>query len=101
MKIHTNTLTRRDFEHALPEGTWLYECREADFGSRTHDRAFQVRLSGSHKVALSGVVGVKAATYEEWGEFLARLFQFDPAAKCGNYKTAEDFNRQTNYAFGD
>lgn len=46
---------------------------------------------------------VWAATYHEWGWFIAELFAADPTASTsasyGRYKSAEDFREQTNGAY--
>lgn len=82
--------------------------------SRTHPRGYKIQLgtydqtsgptrsrhfknSGSHG-AESGVYGgdrVWAATYDEWGWFIAELFTMDPAAKFGHYKTEQLFHEMT------
>jgi hypothetical protein len=40
-----------------------------------------------------------AATYSEWGWFLAEVFRDDPQAICGPYKGLSDFNRKTRDQF--
>lgn len=40
-----------------------------------------------------------AATYDEWGWFIAELFELDPDAKFGRYKNYDDFHAQTKTRF--
>ena len=43
--------------------------------------------------------GHLAASWTEWGWFLARVFAKDPEARAGQYRGVEDFNEQTRYRF--
>jgi hypothetical protein len=71
-------------------------------GSRKRARAFDVTLSGSHSHRQNGNRDAYAATYDEWGWFLAHLFTVDPEAIAGPYGGADDFHRQTaNVYTGD
>lgn len=40
-----------------------------------------------------------AATYDEWGWFIAELFELDPDATFGHYKGINDFHKQTKTRF--
>ena len=97
MKYHTDTLARADFQAALPPGVWMTECGER--GSRSHGRAFEVRLSGSSPYKQQGDTGYNAATYAEHGVFMARLFDAEPTMKIGHYRDRDDFHRQTRNEF--
>lgn len=101
MKIHTNELMGGDIISAANTIPAPFQCWLTDegFGSRSHDRAYVVRCTGSHKVAPQGMPGHKAATYDEWGLFLAELFSRDPGMKAGNYNGAQDFIAQTKGAY--
>jgi hypothetical protein len=44
---------------------------------------------------------LRAASYDEWGWFLAALFRADPNAKAGPYKNEPDFHRKTEGAYSD
>ena len=114
MRIHTK-LTRQDIQDAVMRSRVLgpgtaqneYRARTAkarayitgvgisaltEHGSRTHDRAFEVQLSGdSSRGPNSGRYGMddwsdKAATWDQWGLFLSVLFEVDPAARVGGAK---------------
>lgn len=43
--------------------------------------------------------GEMAASWTEWGWFLARVFERDPNARCGDYRSAADFHEQTQQHF--
>lgn len=82
-----------------------------DRGSRTRDRAWEIQLGTYDKLPgdkrgwkntgqygadskLNGG-GIYAATYDEWGWFIAELFNYDKDAVFGGYKGRDDFNSQT------
>ena len=97
MRIHTDKLTTQDV------------CREAfkvgvaveylgSHGSRKRDHAYEVALSGSSPYAgASTAVGYpyKAATWDEWGLFIAALFKLEPTAIIGHYNGVENFEQIT------
>jgi hypothetical protein len=82
--------------------------------SRSHDRKFDLHIgtdeqgtrpdgkkraysNSGHNGANSGpYFNVWAATYDEWGWFLAELFRRDPLAKCSRYGNRDDFNAKTD-----
>jgi hypothetical protein len=45
--------------------------------------------------------GCYAATYDEWGWFIAELYRMDSELIFGHYKTREVFDSMTRYAYGD
>ena len=100
MRIHTNELYSGDFMN-LAEHIEEIQIVALDqgFGSRSHDRAYEIRLTGSSKSAPRNMPGCKAATYREWGRFLALVFKFDPGAKCGTYNGVSDFDAKTGGEF--
>lgn len=119
MIIHTN-LSLVQFADLLAEPRLkndVYYERWDESGSRTHPRKFDVLLWGRTQTSRSGVwrkrpnpgtstrnrygVGGWAATFDEWGWFLAALFDADPTARCGTakhpvYKDREDFHDRTH-----
>lgn len=114
MRIHTN-LTAEDFGQlvAAPKlKADVYMERWYEYGSRSRARAFDVILRGLHSTTRDGTkrrrpnLGAShdrsyydqwAATYDEWGWFLAALFEADPLARCeGTYDGREDFHEKTN-----
>lgn len=113
MRIHTDSLDIGDIEAALSranrgvQAVYLDGCTR--FGSRSRARAYEVVLRARDgrdrygKVRTwpnSGSYGAetgegKAATYDEWGHFLAEVFVADPEAIAGYYKSAADFEDKT------
>jgi hypothetical protein len=97
-------------------------------GSRTHPRAYEVQLGTWEKDSLpkgyrdqngqqlhvrrfkntgdrgasSGYYGgaVWAATWDEWGWFIAFVFAADPDARFGHYASYADFTVKTGGKFG-
>ena len=102
MKIHSNTLTAQDIRAAVPDGCYLAGHYIDDewatvhlLGSRTRDHAFSVRLSGSSKSTMRSLPD-KSATWDEWGIFIAAIYERDPDAICGGwYSSRQDFIDKT------
>lgn len=76
-------------------------------GSRKRRQAFEVALRGhgaQHRRAPQGRVtddpsSEKAATYDDWGRFLAALYSIDPTMIAGPYTSVGDFNFRTEHKF--
>jgi hypothetical protein len=101
MKLHTDKITRADLYNAARyAGVSLNEVTEQ--GSRSRAGGFQVYLEGSSNHQSNGRPH-KAATWDEWGIFMAYLYEIDPVAMWGNkswgYSDVEDFNRKTQDRF--
>jgi hypothetical protein len=112
MRIHTN-LTAEDFGQlvAAPKlKADVYMERWYEYGSRSRARAFDVILRGLHSTTRDGIkrrrpnLGASrdrdytdqwAATHDEWGWFLAALFEADPTATCYAYDGRDDFHEKT------
>jgi hypothetical protein len=117
MRIHSDTLSKMHLIHALQEAGLQYEGVHLNFngthGSRSHHRAFEVTLRATPGKDRNGKVrrwpnggsyGAdtgygKAATYDEWGYFIAEVYRKDPDAKVGPYDNLADFTRQTRGAY--
>ena len=102
MRIHT-ALTERQIRHAAELAGVQFE-RLDHKGSKSRDHAFDVILSGSSPRRRNSGRSVDrtndyAATWDEWGIFLAELFRRDPAIKCTYYRDAADFHWQTGSRF--
>jgi hypothetical protein len=105
MRIHSDVLGSDDLQAALaeiPYGGVYLQCRPTRHGSRSRDHAYEAKLRGygarHTRRPNSGTYGADdeyAATYDDWGYWLAELFSRDPNAICGPYKGAADFQRQT------
>lgn len=107
MRLHADVLTRQDILDAAKDGPIAFE-RLTEHGSRSHARAFEVKLSGSGTHKNDGAYGaqtdVQAATYDEWGIFLGRLYAIDPGMIVGTvkrpiYAGLNDFHYQTGERF--
>jgi hypothetical protein len=117
MRIHSNILTESDVREALIKATKRGGVdRMTDFaelnprGSRSHKQAFEVRLEwlgtkikgDGRRWTNGGNYGSGssyAATRDEWGWFIAELFQMDEHATVGPYKGMDDFDTSTRYAY--
>lgn len=94
MRIHTDHLTTYDIHNAA----LVANVGILDFsvqGSRSRGISMDVWLSGSHYAAGQHDHETPAATWDEWGVFLAELFKIDPDAKCGHYDGRDDFIAKT------
>jgi hypothetical protein len=109
MHVHTNTLDVGDLADILratglaARGVYLDDERGGPNGatshrSRSHARRLTFYLVATpgygRRWANSGHKGAgtdKAATYDEWGVFLAELFTRDPDAKAGQYVGAAGY----------
>lgn len=115
MRIHTYTLTERDVYEAAGAASKFghgrcFVANLSRHGSRSHDHAFAVNLTGDGTVNKRRVnYGTSqtrdrfdrefAATWDQWGVFLAVLFDRDPDMIAGPYKGVDDFHRQTGNVF--
>lgn len=97
MRIHTDTLTHSELVAALPGGVYAYITAK---GSRKRDHAFEVTLYVFEKDALhrrygnSGGYGRSddvAATWDEWGVWIAKLYKSDHDALIGPYESYSSF----------
>lgn len=101
MRIHTSLTQVEMHCAAIAAGTDVYP----DFtrhGSRTHAHAFEVSLTGygaRHTRRKQHGNHGHAATWSDWGRFLAALYARDTAAKCWAYADAEDFHAKTAFVF--
>lgn len=120
MRIHTNVATAVQVAnlalHAAKKAGrvagHVYFDKCTDHRSTTHTYAAEVHLVADVKEPGSkrrrpnnGVVGydgseVWAATWDEWGWFLAEVFRLDPQAKCAAwYPTEAAFHERTKHRF--
>lgn len=123
MKFHSDTLTTSDIRDALKAAKAKGNVDDlVEFmilepkGSRTRSNGFEIRLEwlgekqrgdGRHwtNSGKSGANsygngnGTYAATYDEWGWFIAELFDMDADAVFGTYKGYGGFHADTRYKF--
>lgn len=102
MRIHSNALTSLDIYRATNALPGVY-AEVTPKGSRTHVGAFEIRLTGtSTRRTMDGQD--QAATWDEWGVFIAAIYEVDPAAVFGsvkspNYRDSNHFHAVTRYRF--
>lgn len=109
MRLHSDTLTTKDLYKAVADGpVWFATLTEHK--SRTHERAFEVKLAGSGTHSNSGYYGadtrIPAATWDEWGIFLSRLYDIDLDMVVGTvkrpvYADCASFDLSTNDRFSN
>lgn len=110
MRIHSDILTVHDITMTLADtipGAWCDQLTR--HASRTHRNGFEVRLRAPEGRDAHGKLrrppqggaapGVKAPTYDEWGTFLATLFEQDPDGTFGPYKGRPHFHQTTRYRY--
>jgi len=113
MKIYSDVLTSSDIEGNTPDHVYANVTTR---GSRKRAHAFTVyleylgeRVKGDGRIRRpntpgtagglnSALVGSITATYDEHGEWMAKLFEIDPDAIISTYHGVEDFYRQTQKA---
>lgn len=103
MRIHANTLAPRDIYAATcAAGMTGVDVTLTDHGSRSRARAYDVKLTGtSGRRPNGGSRGAAntddyAATWDEWGMFLAALFAADDSLTIPSaYVDADDFHFKT------
>lgn len=69
--------------------------------SRSHQLAYDVILSGEspYRINSRDFRDGFAATWDQWGIFLASLFEADPTIKSWAYGDHMDFHQKTGYRF--
>lgn len=98
MKIHSNVLTREDIIHAARN---IAHCDITDLserGSRSHKNRWDIKLSGD-SLYNQNFGDSKAATWDQWGIFLAYLFRLDPTVKTDMYSDVNNFHWITGERF--
>jgi hypothetical protein len=124
MKLHTkldigevyNSLIVTKARDLMTDDIYFYQFIEQP--SRTHPHGYLIQLGtydqrsgptnsrrykntgkrGSHAERNTGEP-LWAATYEEWGWFIADLFERDPGARFGHYTSAAKFHEMTKNKF--
>lgn len=105
MKIHSDKITLLDL-YAAAEVARV-EMEYTRHGSRCRALSFDVRLTGESRRRPNRTLysDEYAATWDQWGVFLAVLFDTDPDMLCGSsekyaaYKDRTDFQVKTNGRF--
>ncbi len=100
MRIHSNVLTQDDLTVAANlAGVW--HIKRSEHKSRKRSHAFEVALAGDAAHRSQADRDEFGATWDQWGIYLAALFQRDPAMVATYYADAEDFHFQTHNRFRD
>lgn len=106
MRIHSDVLTPELVEKAThARGMKGVAASVSVHGSRSRKGALEVKLTGtSARRPNGGTSNPKtadgyAATWDEWGMFLAHLLEKDPDAIAGPYEGESDFHWQTDWRF--
>lgn len=99
MRIHSDIITQAQLLDALPATTYIDRLSKHRSQKRGH--AFEVNLAGSGKVGGQwGQLDGKAATWDEWGMFLAALYTIDPNMHTPAYPSgADEFHWATGNRF--
>src|SRR5690606_16400637 len=105
MRIHTSTLTESDIYAAARAARATVESL-SQHRSRTHDHAFEVKLTGnSRRRPNGGSYGADrdayAATWDQWGVFLGLLFDTDATMRTTYDKSKGDFGYRTDWRFSE
>lgn len=90
MLIHTNIITNTQM-YATARRCRVQLTRCVTSGSRTHVRKFDVLLSGDSNRMQNNASGDQAATWDQWGTFLAELFRLDPGAVVPSTYWSKDY----------
>lgn len=114
MKVWSKTLTTADLFTAAVRvnaefpGCAVYLEHDVELHEGPRTRRFDhvhLRSRFGRHYPNSGTSGAQswegqvAASWAEWGWFLARVFEVDPDARCGDYRSADDFHAQTGERF--
>ena len=111
MIIRSDTITRADIGNAAQSvpgvnfintnarDGWFEPIRE--FKPKGYANGFEIFLTGSspyaaaHQDTVHGGQYEKAATWDEWGIVIDKLYAIDPSARIGHYTDRSDFIEQT------
>lgn len=98
MRIHSDILTEADIRAAVPSTAYIGKLTV--HGSRKRAHGYEVNLGGSGKTGGQwGQTDGKAATWDEWGMFLAALYKIDPDITMAAYVDHADFDYATGSRF--
>lgn len=104
MRLHTDKIIAQDIESAIQHLPGVI-VTATEHGSRSHERAFDVRLEGNgSRNAGYALRDQPGATWDEWGAFIAALYVVDPKALWGTpkspvYLDSRDFHSATGWRF--
>lgn len=99
MRIHSDYVTVSDIYALLRDGLTGVSVEVSRHGSRKRAAALEVRLEGTSTRRNMSNTG-QAATWDEWGVFMARVFNLDANALLGHEDRAA-FDERTQGRFDD
>ena len=99
MRIHSDSIRVSDLNAAARAAR--VDMEFTTHGSRKRDHAFNVNLTGESKRRpnRNHASDEFAATWDQWGVFLAALFDVDPNASMTYYDGSADFHYRTAHRF--
>ncbi len=105
MKVYSDTLTRSDLLDALPRGV-VIEHLSTISRPRVRSYGWNVRLGrpSSRRHFNTGQWGAGdygAASYDDHGAWMVRLFAIDPDARLAHWDGVDDFNTGTNGVYSE
>lgn len=125
MRLYTNNLTKQGVLNCITKAGLTAEGVTVDWDSfetfeakHPYKQSIEVRLRGEPGKDRHGQrrrrpnpgtgwsSGTRAhdelmgATWDEWGYFIAEIFNADPEAKFPDYKSPQDFLTKTDYKYG-
>jgi len=101
MRIYANEITEKEIlDAALHARVSIERLRVRS--SRQYARSFDVILSGSGaRRSQYADRETPSATWDEWGIFLAQLFDHEPDLRAGPYRGRDHFGWSTDDRYGD
>lgn len=102
MRLHSDILTLADISAALPP----YVClgKYSNFASRSRQCGFDISLTGhgarhtrKKNSGNHGAGDEYAASWDDWGVWIAALYDIDPDMIAGHYKNRDMFYAQTAF----
>ena len=97
MRIHSNTLTVTDLVESARKANVTF-TRNTTHGSKKRKLAYDVILSGNSPFNQNRG-NAKAATWDQWGIFLAELYKRDNEMFTTSYPDMDTFNYATCHRF--
>lgn len=97
MRLHSDYITVSDIYAILSEGLSGVSVEISRHGSRKRKGALEVRLEGTSTRRNMSNTG-QAATWDEWGVFMARVFNLDANALLG-HEDRGNFEERTQGRF--
>lgn len=102
MKIYSNVLTEDSVKAATTyrQMAGVHTIKIDECKARKAKRRFDVLLAGTSNRNAYGST-IRAALWDEWGLFIAGLYEMDSDAIVGDYKDKGDFLLKTDWRFSD